>query len=426
MASARRDRNELAMLFIDLDRFKNINDTLGHDAGDTLLIEVARRLRGTARESDIVARLGGDEFMVVLTSIADGVRGGATMAGKVLDELGRPYAINGQALHSTPSIGVSVYPADGATSEALMKAADIAMYHAKAAGRNNYQFFTRAMTEAAAERLALEAGLRVAVERGEFLLHYQPQVDLRSGKIVGMEALLRWCHPERGMVSPLTFIAIAEECGLIESIGAWVLDQALAQLARWRAAGFATLRVAVNLSMHQLRNERFPELVARTLAVHGLDGDGLELEVTESAAMHDPARTARLMGELRALGVALAIDDFGTGHSSLAYLKKLPLSCLKLDRSFVADLEHDTNDAAICNATIQLAHRLGLAVVAEGIESRAQLEFLRGLKCDMGQGFHIGKPMAAQDCDAFLHAWPEEMIHRREEATESRRAAVPG
>jgi diguanylate cyclase (GGDEF)-like protein/PAS domain S-box-containing protein len=413
MASARRDRNELAMLFIDLDRFKNINDTLGHDAGDALLIEVARRLQGTARESDIVARLGGDEFIVVLTGISDGVRGGATMAGKILAELGRPYAINGQALHSTPSIGVSVYPEDGATSEALMKAADIAMYHAKAAGRNNYQFFTRAMTEAAAERVALEAALRVAVERGEFLLYYQPQVDLRSDRIVGMEALLRWCHPERGMVSPLTFISIAEECGLIESIGKWVLDHALAQLARWRTAGFGGLRVAVNLSMHQLRNERFPELVARSLAVHGLDGDALELEITESTAMHDPARTARLMSELRALGVALAIDDFGTGHSSLAYLKQLPLSCLKLDRSFVADLEHDTNDAAICTATIQLAHSLGLAVVAEGIESRAQLEFLRGLKCDMGQGFYIGKPMAGQDCDGFLRAWPEEMSQRR-------------
>jgi diguanylate cyclase (GGDEF)-like protein/PAS domain S-box-containing protein len=403
LASARRNRSELGMLFIDMDRFKNVNDMFGHHVGDGLLVEIAQRLKSAVRDSDIVARLGGDEFVVALTGLpGDGARTAASIAGKLMSELSRPYEIHGHALHSTPSIGIAVFPSDGNDAQSLMKNADAAMYHAKALGRNNFQFFTQAMNQATTERLALEAGLRGAIERHELFLHYQPQLDLRSGQVVAVEALVRWQHPEMGLIPPLKFIPVAEETGQIEAIGAWVLDQALAQVARWRAQGFASLRVAVNLSPRQLRGNDFATLVAHALQRHCLTGDALELEITESAAMNDPGRTAGLLRQLRDYGVALAIDDFGTGYSSLAYLKQWPLSCLKLDRSFVMDIEHDANDAAISAATIQLAHNLGLAVVAEGLESAAQLKFLRGLECDMVQGYYISRPLAAADCTLFL------------------------
>jgi diguanylate cyclase (GGDEF)-like protein/PAS domain S-box-containing protein len=403
LASARRECIELAMLFIDMDRFKNVNDMFGHHVGDALLVEIAQRLKSAVRDSDIVARLGGDEFVVVLTSLAhDGAGVAATIAGKLTSELSRPYEVHGHALHSTPSIGIAVYPVDGGDADTLMKNADAAMYHAKSLGRNNFQFFTPAMNQATAERLTLEEGLRSAIQRDELFLHYQPQVDLRSGRVVAVEALVRWRHPEMGLIPPLKFIPIAEETGQIEAIGAWVLEQAVTQVARWRAQGFSTLRVAVNLSPRQLRGDDFATLVSQTLKRHRLGGDALELEITESAAMNDPGRIAGLLRQLRADGVALAIDDFGTGYSSLAYLKQWPLSCLKLDRSFVMDIEHDANDAAISAATIQLAHNLGLAVVAEGLETAAQLSFLRDLDCDMVQGYFISKPLAADDCTRFL------------------------
>jgi predicted signal transduction protein with EAL and GGDEF domain len=365
------------------------------------------------RDSDIVARLGGDEFVLVLTGIgrgADSVRAASSVAAKVMTALGRPYQVRGHELHSTPSIGIGLYPADGEDADTLMKNADTAMYHAKAVGRNNFQFFTEAMNQATTERLQLELGLRSAVARGELFLHYQPQLDLKTGRVVGFEALLRWQHPELGLVPPLKFIGVAEESGLIESIGAWVLEQALVQVAQWRAAGsagmaaMADLRVAVNLSAQQLRGDGFATLVAEALARHQLPGSALELEITESVAMHDPSRTAQLLAQLRTLGVALAIDDFGTGYSSLAYLKQLPLSCLKLDRSFVRDIEHDPNDAAICTATIQMAHSLGLAVVAEGVETEVQLNFLRGLGCDIVQGYFISRPMPGPACEGFVQA----------------------
>jgi diguanylate cyclase (GGDEF)-like protein/PAS domain S-box-containing protein len=404
MASARRQDSELAMLFIDMDRFKNINDTLGHHVGDGLLVEVAQRLRGIVRDSDIVSRLGGDEFVLVLTNLGhEGARAAASVAAKVRTELSRPYLVDGHELHSTPSIGIGIFPSDGEDSDTLMKNADTAMYHAKSAGRDNYQFFTAAMNQATAERLSLEIGLRTAIERNELFLQYQPQVDMASGRVVGVEALVRWQHPERGLVPPLKFIPVAEETGQIEAIGSWVLDQALAQVARWRADGLPQLRVAVNMSAHQLRGDGFVAEVAQGLQRHGLPGEALELEVTESVAMRDPQRTGHLLRQLRALGVALAIDDFGTGYSSLAYLKQLPLSCLKLDRSFVMDIEHDPNDAAISAAAIQLAHSLGLAVVAEGVENTAQMAYLRNLHCDLAQGYFISRPMAADACGDFMH-----------------------
>jgi diguanylate cyclase (GGDEF)-like protein/PAS domain S-box-containing protein len=403
LATARRETSPLAMLFIDMDRFKDINDTLGHPVGDGLLVEVGRRLRALVRDSDIVARLGGDEFVLVLTGTGpDAAQAGAAVASKVLAELGRPYAVRGHELHSSPSVGIALFPADGEDADTLMKNADSAMYQAKAAGRNNAQFYTAAMNQATQERLALEAGLRGAVDRGELFLHYQPQLDLASQRIVGLEALLRWRHPEMGLIPPLKFIPVAEETGQIEAIGNWVLEQALRQVASWREAGHPELRVAVNLSAHQLRGDAFPEGVSRALHRHGLPGTALELEITESMAMRDPARTGRMLRELRHHGVALAVDDFGTGYSSLAYLKQLPLSCLKLDRSFVMDIEKDANDAAICTATIQMAHSLGLGVVAEGVETATQLEFLRRLGCDTVQGYFIAQPLSADACTAFL------------------------
>jgi EAL domain-containing protein (putative c-di-GMP-specific phosphodiesterase class I) len=305
-------------------------------------------------------------------------------------------------LHSTPSIGIAQFPADGDDADTLMKNADTAMYHAKSAGRNNFQFFEPAMNEASAERLLLEDGLRTAIAKRELSLHYQPQLDLPTGRVVGLEALLRWHHPVMGMVPPLKFIPVAEDTGQIEAIGLWVLEQALTQIAVWRMAGHDDLRIAVNLSAHQLRDGQFTERVSQALLLHGLPGDALELEITESVAMRDPAHTAELLRQLRRHGVALAIDDFGTGYSSLAYLKQLPLSCLKLDRSFVMDIESDPNDAAICTATIQLAHSLGLGVVAEGVETSVQLEFLRRLGCDIVQGYFISKPLPAAEMTRFL------------------------
>jgi diguanylate cyclase (GGDEF)-like protein len=392
-------------LFIDMDRFKNVNDTFGHHVGDGLLLEVGRRLSTLVRESDIVARLGGDEFVLVLADTGHSAqRTAAALAGEIIATLSRVYLVEGHELHSTPSLGIGVFPQDGVDPDTLLKNADLAMYHAKAAGRHNFQFFTAAMNEATAERLALEGGLRTAIERNELSLHYQPQVDVASGRTVALEALLRWRHPQLGHVPPLKFIPVAEDTGQIEAIGAWVLDQALAQVARWHAAGHAPLRVAVNLSAQQLRTDGFVERVALGLQTHRLPGTALELEITESVAMRDPARTADMLLQLRGLGVSLAIDDFGTGHSSLAYLKQLPLNCLKLDRSFVMDLEHDANDAAICTATIQMAHSLGLGVVAEGVENPAQLAFLRRVHCDLVQGYHFSKPMVVADCDLYLQA----------------------
>ena len=403
MAAARREAGQLAMLFLDMDRFKDINDTLGHPVGDGLLVEVGQRLSALVRDSDIVARLGGDEFVLVLTGTGqDAARAGAAVAAKVLAELGRPYTVRGHELHSTPSIGIALFPADGEDADTLMKNADAAMYHAKSAGRNNAQCFTAAMNQATQDRLTLEAGLRGAIERGEFFLNFQPQLDLASRRIVGLEALIRWRHPELGLIPPLKFIPVAEDTGQIEAIGAWVLEESLRQVALWRHAGHAGLRIAVNLSAHQLHGDAYPEQVAQALRRHGLPGSALELEITESVAMRDPARTAHMLRQLRQFGVALAIDDFGTGYSSLAYLKQLPLSCLKLDRSFVMDIETDANDAAICTATIQMAHSLGLGVVAEGVENATQLEFLRRLGCDTVQGYFIARPLSASDCAAFL------------------------
>ncbi len=393
-------QTQIAVMFIDMDHFKNINDTLGHHVGDMLLLEVARRLKSIVSSDDIVARLGGDEFVVVLSDTDhDEV---AKVAEALRSGLNQTYTIDNKPLHSSPSIGISLFPTDGDSVEALMKNADMAMYRAKAAGRNNYQFFTVAMNTLVTERQQIETGLRQAIARDELRLHYQPQIDINTGQMVGVEALIRWQHPELGLVAPDRFIPIAEEIDMIIPIGQWVLEQALAQLAEWREKGAKGLRMAVNLSAHQLRKDTIVVDIINVLAKHKLPKGALELEITESVAMQYPEQNAKLLAELRQHGIELAIDDFGTGYSSLSYLKLLPLDRLKLDRSFVKDIESDPNDAAISAATISMAHELGLTVVAEGVENEAQLVLLSGMGCDLVQGYYFSKPLAAEECFRFI------------------------
>jgi diguanylate cyclase (GGDEF)-like protein/PAS domain S-box-containing protein len=400
IAEANRNQRSVAVMFLDLDRFKTINDTLGHHVGDLLLIEVARRLRQTVRSSDTVARHGGDEFVVVLPAL-ETPDVAATLAGNILKTLSEPYLIDGNTLHSTPSIGVSLYPQDGRDVDTVMKYADTAMYHAKDMGRNGFQFFSPEMNRAAMERLDIERQLRDALKLDQFALHYQPRLD-RNGRVTGVEALIRWNRPGHGLQPPGRFIPIAEESDLIILIGEWVLATAAAQLVAWQKAGIEMPSVAINLSARQLRLAGLPGQIAAVLQDSRLPAALLEFEVTETMAMENPERASRLLGELRDMGIALAIDDFGTGYSSLAYLKRLPFDHLKIDRSFVAGIAHDPNDVAIVRGTIALAHSLGLAVVAEGVETAEQLALLKSAECDEFQGFHFSRPLPADELEVFL------------------------
>jgi diguanylate cyclase (GGDEF)-like protein/PAS domain S-box-containing protein len=401
---AERSHTQVAVMFLDLDRFKNVNDSLGHTMGDKLLQEVARRLRACMRASDTVSRQGGDEFVILMPDMDDAAHI-AHAAQKVLDSVANPYAIDGHELVSTPSIGISVYPADGRDVESLLKNADAAMYHAKESGRNNYQFFTQDMNTRALERLSLERSLRRAVERGELRLHYQPQYDVRSGRIVGVEALIRWEHPDLGLLSPAKFIPFAEETGLILPVGEWVLREACRQNRAWQNQGLPSVRVAVNISAVQFRYSGFPLTVQAALAETGLESRWLELEVTESAIMKDQEDVGRVtdsLEHLKSLGLELAIDDFGTGYSSLSYLKRFPIDKLKIDQSFVRDISFDKDDAAITSAIIGLTRNLGLRTIAEGVETREQLDFLQAHGCDEAQGFLFSKPLTAEECAALL------------------------
>ncbi|MFH1879499.1 MAG: EAL domain-containing protein [Bacillota bacterium] len=392
LAQARRNGMQLAVLFIDLDRFKNINDTLGHEAGDSVLKEVAERLRGCLRETDTVGRLSGDEFVVLLEGIPQSMHC-AEVAQKILATVARPFALDTQEFHLTASIGISTYPADSEDLQSLLKNSDVAMYRAKELGRNNFQFYSAQMNIHTLERLAMESDLRGALERNEFVLHYQPKVDIRSGRIIGMEALVRWQHPTKGLIPPMQFIPLAEETGLIVPIGEWVLRTACARNKSWQEQGMPPLCISVNLSARQFTYENLLQDVTRVLNETGLDAAFLELEITESMVMHDPEHAIELLNKLKAMGISISIDDFGAGYSSLSYLKRFPIDRVKIDRSFIKGLPLDGDDAAITQAIIAMAHGLKLKVIAEGAETGEQLSFLRAHECDEVQGFYFSKPL---------------------------------
>lgn len=400
IADARRCGQSLAVLFLDLDRFKNINDSLGHHVGDSLLTQVAERLCRQVRESDTVARLGGDEFVVALQGIHD-ARDAARITENLLHTLSSPYQVQGSELHVTPSIGISLFPDDAQDATALLRNADIAMYHAKALGRANYQFFTEELNHSTMLRLELENRLRHAIDRQEFELWYQPLFDASGTALNGFEALARWRRDE-GLLAPGHFIPIAEETGMIVELGHWVLREACRQAQRWSSLGLQRPRVAVNLSARQLRDADFADMVAATLHETGLEASMLELEITESAVMDRPEEAVSLLRKLKQLGVSLALDDFGTGYSSLAYLKMFPLDRLKIDRSFIHSIDTDPNDSAIVSAAISLAHSLGFPVVAEGVETASQARHLARLGCDELQGFHFGRPQPAAQANELL------------------------
>ncbi|MFC3626129.1 EAL domain-containing protein [Vogesella amnigena] len=398
LALSRHDRTSLALMFIDLDRFKNINDTLGHSMGDLLLVEVGRRLSVLLQEKDTLTRLGGDEFIILLPETDESAAG--HLAESVVQALSAPYHLNGYELVSTPSIGIAMAPTDGGTLEELLRAADAAMYRAKAEGRSTFRFFTAQMQQRSALRLKLEAELRRALDRKELQLYYQPQCDMH-GRLIGLEALLRWQHPELGMVSPAEFIPLAEESGLIVPIGMWVLEEAIAQMQSWRERDLRVPSVAVNLSALQFRQPLLVEQVARLLHESALPPECLELELTESVVLEDPDDALGLMERLHQLGVRLAIDDFGTGYSSLNYLRRFPVDRLKIDRSFVQDLEQGRG-IAIVRAIVSLAHSLGFVTIAEGVETPEQLAQLRKLRCDQVQGFLFARPMSVPQLEAWL------------------------
>jgi len=397
---ATREHQQLAVMFIDLDRFKNVNDTLGHHVGDELLKQVAGALHGRLREGDTLARLGGDEFIVLLENV-DGSYGAGQVAAKMMALFEQPFTVAGHELFSTGSIGISVFPGDGQDPNLLVRNADVAMYQAKSGGRNGYRFYAPEMDGEGVERLRMEAQLRRALERREMLVHYQPQVDIASRRLIGVEALVRWHHPELGPVSPVRFIPMAEDTGFIHQLGEWVLFEACRQMARWDEAGLVVPKMAVNLSVRQVERGAMTPRVARALAETGLAPRRLQLEVTESLIMNT-GDAAAFVHELHALGVGLAIDDFGTGYSSLAYLKKLPVDVLKIDRSFIKDIALDANDEAIAIAIIQLGKSMHLSVIAEGVENEEQAAFLLRHGCTRAQGYLYGRPVAPGE---LLQAW---------------------
>lgn len=392
LVQAERKKRKMALMFIDLDRFKNINDTLGHEVGDRLLVEVARRLRDSVREADTVARLGGDEFLVLLEEI-DSFQTVVNMAQRVRSELGRIVEIDSYQLVSTGSIGISMYPGDADSSEELLKCADVAMYHVKQEGKDNYQFYTPQMNARAHEMLLLERDLRRAIDGNQLCLFYQPQVELKTGRLIGVEALVRWKHPRQGLVPPDDFIPLAEETGLIVPIGEWVLREACRQQVDWQRQGYPALRMAVNVSGRQLKQPDFIETVDLILTETGIVPSDLELEITESIIMRDVKSTIMELTDLRVRGIRLSIDDFGTGYSSLSYLNRFPVDQLKIDHSFVLRLLSDKEPVVIIDAVIGLGRSMNLEVIAEGIESEQQLEILAARGCHLGQGYLFSRPI---------------------------------
>ena len=401
MALAHRHQQQLAVLFLDVDRFKHINDSLGHDVGDRLLQSVAQRLLGCVRKWDTVSRQGGDEFVILLSEVTR-AQDAAVSAEKILMALSTPHRIDRHDLHVTASIGIVIYPDDGTEAETLMKHADFAMYHAKDSGRSNYQFFTPDMNVRAIKRQSLENGLRHALERQEFVLHYQPTMNLETGAIVGVEALIRWRHPHLGLVPPAQFVPVAEECGFIVAIGRWVLREACRQARAWQDAGLPPMRIAINVSAAELRDKDFVAGVSAILTETGLESRYLELELTETYLMQDSTSTAAVLQALKDTDVQLALDDFGTGYSSLSHLKRFPIDTLKIDRSFVRDLTTDADDASIVSAVISMGKSLHMRVVAEGVESREQLAFLHEQSCPEGQGYYFSRPLVAKEFAKLL------------------------
>jgi diguanylate cyclase (GGDEF)-like protein/PAS domain S-box-containing protein len=391
---AHRRRKKLAVLFLDIDRFKHVNDSLGHEIGDRLLQSVARRLLGCVRRSDTVSRQGGDEFVILLSEVAQ-AQDAALAAEKMLQALSAPHCIDEYQLRVTGSIGIVVYPDDGTQADVLLKHADFAMYHAKEQGRNNYQFFEPNLNVRALERQVLESGLRRAIDSQELVVHYQPKVNLQSGSIVGAEAFVRWRHPERGLILPSQFVPIAEACGTMVPIGRWVLREACRQARAWQSAGIEAIRIAINVSAGELRDRDFLRCVREILDETGLAPRDLELELRETVLMQDAQFASSLLGSLRDLDVQLALDDFGTGYSSLSNLKRFPIDILKIDQSFVRDVTTDSGANSIVSAVIGMGKNLGMQVVAEGVESRAQLTCLQQLACPQGQGFYFSEPLTA-------------------------------
>jgi diguanylate cyclase (GGDEF)-like protein/PAS domain S-box-containing protein len=411
IALARRQSRPIAVIFLDLDRFKYINDSLGHATGDKLLQSVSKRLLAGVRGSDTVSRLGGDEFVILLSEIAY-PEDAATSANKILHSLSVRHSIEGQDLDIDGSIGISVYPEDGEDAETLIKNADTAMYHAKENGRNNFQFFKTEMNTKAVERQSLEGSLRRALERKEFLLHYQPRVNLETGEITGVEALIRWRQPDRGLVPPSQFVPIAEDCGLIIQIGSWVLREACRQARAWQDAGLPLVPITVNVSAVEFRDKGFVESVRRTLSETGLEARYLGLELTEGVLMEDAESTASVLQELKAMGVHLAVDDFGTGYSSLSYLRQFPIDVLKIDQSFVNQITADPDDSSIVSAIINMGKSLKHLVVAEGIETQEQRAYLQAQSCAEGQGYLFSRPLAAaQFAQLLLIGIAETVVH---------------
>jgi len=405
LTRARRSGKPLAVMFIDLDRFKGVNDTLGHTAGDELLLEMAARLAGCVRSEDTVARLGGDEFAIVLSELRLPEDAGR-VAEKIISAAQHPIVIGGVPIEISASIGIALYPEDGSDPETLLRNADSAMYRAKDAGRNNYQLCTDELKRRALERMSLEARLRVAVHDQQLILHYQPQVSLDTGNVIGIEALVRWDDPKHGLLLPSAFIPMAEESRLILPIGEWVLRTACTQMRKWRDKGLAVPHVAVNLSARQFQQHDIVETVQRVLAESNLDGEALEIEITETTAMANAEATTDVLNGLRELGVSISIDDFGTGYSSLSYLKRFPITCVKIDRTFVGDLAESEEDAAIVSAVIAIARTLRLRVIAEGVENKKQLAFLKRKGCDAAQGILFSRPVPAVSVPALVREQP--------------------
>jgi diguanylate cyclase (GGDEF)-like protein/PAS domain S-box-containing protein len=403
MMRAKRNQSQVALMFLDLDRFKSVNDTLGHNIGDLLLQEAAERVSNCVRETDTVSRLGGDEFTVIIPDLHQ-VNDIEKIANKILHQLSQPFLLSGHEIFVSGSVGITVFPDDGDELETLLRNADTAMYRAKEAGRNDFRFFTKEMNAEAHQQMVLEREIRKAIENEEFIVYYQPVIDVQQGRIVSCEALVRWQHPTRGIVAPDYFIAIAEETGLIDEIGRLVLKQVCQQVEEWQQDPvMKDVRVAVNLSPHQLRNRNLVGDIQAILRLCNICASSIAFEITETLVMQDPEGTAKLLDEIRALGIKIYLDDFGTGYSSLNYLKRFSFDVLKIDRSFIMDVDHDAGDAALVEAIIVMAHKLGIRVVAEGVETENQRAFVTQQACDLIQGFYYSKPVDAHAVKDFCH-----------------------